>query len=95
MPLDFDHENRKLIFKGELTVFEIEDIHNLVKSNEKVLHEWNNFYLDLNQVEKIDSSFIQFFLSLMKTYPKKIHFSSINKEIREIFQKHGLKFKKS
>jgi len=68
----------------ELNIYEIEKFHNSLKENYK--NSQNEFELDFEDVEKIDFTAIQLFISLSKTAKKenkKLKFKNINNSILE------------
>ena len=90
MVMDFD--SRRLIFMGEISVMEAEEIAGYLKDQLETLKTWNRIKIDIQELESLDSSILQILLSVYRTFPDKTVFSAPHPKAEGVFKTHGLKF---
>ncbi len=93
MDLIIDSEKEIIAFEGAFSVIDMESVADLLKEHFDILIKWKKVALDLRKVGEIDSSFIQMFLSLKKTFASKISYLGFSKSLLEILKLHGIKIK--
>lgn len=88
-----DEKSCKIIFKGEMSILDAEEISYILKNKIEELTLWKKIKIDLQELTLIDSAILQIIISIYQTFPKKTFFSSLNPQLKPIFEKHNLKLK--
>ncbi len=94
MAMQIDEKSCKIIFKGEISILDAEEISYILKNKVEELSLWKKIKIDLRQLSSIDSAILQIILSLYQTFPKKTVFSSLHPQLKPMFEKHNLKLSK-
>jgi anti-anti-sigma regulatory factor len=94
MGLTLDKKNQKLVFSGEFSVVNIKPVTEMLKNNIDTLQQWERISIELGEVEKADTAFLQVIFSLRKTFPRKFRIVSFSAEMEEKFRLCGFRLER-
>lgn len=92
MSMVIDQDLKRIVFIGEISVLEAQEITSYLKENLELLRSWKKIRIDLQEAESLDSAILQILVSLYRTFPDKTVFSVIPDALKNFFQLHKLKF---